>query len=209
MNRVFSFILILSTSFFFHSCAGSEDKKDTAAPATDPPAEQSSLTKSEDMHPCERLVVDDFASLIGQSVEEIELRKEDLGNEICAAYILGDNDDSSYDDLLVFQLDFMKSKDGFPDFNQAIINLITAGTFTLPAGIDKGKSVPVREVNVGDKAYIYSAQDYTTLMMHVGNEVRYTLTFFRQVGNDGMYEGLKFSPSELEAKLVELGRTLE
>lgn len=46
-------------------------------------------------------------------------------------------------------------------------------------------------------------------MMHKGNQARYTLTFFRQVGNDGMYEGLNLSPAELEEKLVLLARGLE
>jgi hypothetical protein len=150
-----------------------------------------------------------FASLNGQSADAIEFRKEDLGNQICSAYLLGDNDDSSYDDLLIFQFDFMKSKDGFPNFNEAIANILAAETFMIPAGIDKGMAVPVREVNAGDKAYIYSAQDYSTLMMHKGNQARYTLTFFRQIGNDGMYEGLNLSPAELEEKLVLLARALE
>lgn len=192
----------------FLACGSSEESSSSTI-EKDKTEKQESASPISDRHPCEQLDVDAFAGLIGQSADAIELRKEDLGNEICTGYLLGDNDDSNYDDLLIFHFDFMKSKNGFPNFHEAIVNILEAGTFTIPAGMDKGKEVAIREVNAGDKAYIYSAQDFTTLMMHRGNQTRYTLTFFRQVGDDGLYEGLNFSPGELEEKLVQLARTLE
>lgn len=157
MRRIFDIHLILF-SIFILSCVAPEESSSVPT-AEDQSTEQKLVAPTNDQHPCEQLDMETFTTFIGQSADAIEFRKEDLGNQICSAYLLGDNDDSSYDDLLIFQFDFMKSKDGFPNFNEAIVNILAAETFMIPAGIDKGKAVPVREVNAGDKAYIYSAQD--------------------------------------------------
>ena len=199
------FILLILTTFIA-ACGAEEAAQETDE--TNAKTEEVSETDAVDGHPCDLLDLEEVSGILGLDNSKITAEKENIGNDVCMWNTTEISEEG--EQTLVLHFDLMKSEDGFPNFENQITSMITSGTFEVPAGPDKGEQVPVKEVaGIGDKAAIYSASNYTTLIYHSGNQTRHTITLYRNVPDSPVFDGLNHTSEELEEKLTLIAKSIK
>ncbi|MEM6264000.1 MAG: hypothetical protein AAGI38_15915 [Bacteroidota bacterium] len=171
------------------------------------PAPQKAILQTSSQNPCELIAIDELAAVLALDPGKITPTKSTGSDNICVfATTELSEEEESVDFLYV---DVRYNKNGSDDLELLINSRIEQGSMAVPAGPNKGKMIPTREVKeVGDKAVIYSASYFTTLIFHKENKVRYALTFYRDVPKSFIFDGLALTSEELEVKLIEFAKTL-
>ncbi len=173
--------------------------------------DQAKAQMSTDAHPCDALDLEMLAKLIGYKKELMSSEKKTVTSSIVSCTVrsteFAEEGDTDGDGILY--VDKMTQKKDSKFFENQISRTLTKGTMKVAAGLDKDKEVPVREVKeLGSGAMVYSAADYTTLMFHIDNKVRYTVTLYRKTKNKMYADGIDKPSEKLEEWVEEIARNL-
>ena len=194
--------------FIFLMACGSSGPNETSAEAEQDKPQVEEAQSMDDQHPCDLLNVEKIADILGLDANQIESLREDFSNmQTCTMSSTELNEEGEKVDFL--NLTITEDEDGSFDFENAIKNQLDNKTIRVPAGPDKGKDVPVKSVEgLGGFGVMHSAAHYSVLNFNEGKSKRYSLTLYRKIPGNFVFDGLEGNSEKLEAYLVEIAKSL-
>ena len=158
-------------------------------------------------HPCEFINQIKLASILNLEADQFVM-EDDKRGQYCVIKTTEFVEENAAPIRLLY-FDKMISKEGRPNFQKMMTMMINNNKMRIPSGPDKGKDVPTRKVEgIGDLAFVYSAVNFSTLVYHFNNEVRFTITLYRKLPDTSVPDGIEASTNELEEKLVEIAQSM-
>lgn len=183
-----------------------------AAESANSPEEAASSPKADfsQKDPCEYISLDKIAEILGLDASKLSTTTEEFaGTTTCTFHtteIVADPGDAAED---VAVIAVRHNDDGKARFDRAIANQLTAGTFKVPAGPDKGKDVPVKKIEqLGSDAAGHAAAHYATILFHDTNKIRIAVTVYRKIPGNFIFNGLELTEDEALQKLEAMAKSL-
>ena len=205
MKKLFGSMLLLLV--FLMAC-GNTGTTETNAEAKQEEAQVGKEQSTDDQHPCDLLDVEKVADILGLDANQIESLREDFSNmQTCTMSSTELNEEGEKVDFL--NLTITEDGDGSFDFENAIKNQLDNKTIRVPAGPDKGIDVPVKSVEgLGGFGVMHSAAHYSVLNFNEGKRKRYSLTLYRKIPGNFVFDGIEGDSEKLEASLVKIAKSL-
>ncbi|HKK89740.1 MAG TPA: hypothetical protein VJ917_12885 [Saprospiraceae bacterium] len=205
MRKLFGSVLF---GFVFLMACGnsSPNERNNEAEQEKPNVEEAQSV--DDQHACDLLDVNKIADILGLDANQIESLREDFSNmQTCMMSSTELSEEGDKVDFL--NLTITEDDDGSFDFENAIKYQLDNKTIRVPAGPDKGKDVPLKSVE-GLRGYgaMHSAAHYSVLNFNEGKSKRYSLTLYRKIPGNFVFDGIEGDSEELETYLVEIAKTL-
>ncbi len=206
-------LILCGLLLMFTSC--SDDPKSTNTATTEGsktskktvPADKKDFEKPKQIHPCDLIDLNDMAEMLNLDVNQMSARRERKNNPVCIVSTTEFAKGGKEQDIFFFNL--LINSNGQQNYEQGIASMLSAGSMEIPAGPDKGKFMPLKEVNdLGGKGFVYSAAHYSALIFQKNNQYQYTMTLYKDVADSDIFNGLNANSQQLESWLIELARSM-
>lgn len=178
------------------------------SPQETAPEQEAEISKND---PCGYISLDKFAEIFGLDASQLSTRSEEFaGTSTCTfitSEIAADPGDDP-EDVAVIAVRY--NEDGKFGFGTALQSQLARGTYKVPAGPDKDKEVPLRKIEqLGDDAAGHAAAHYATIIFQDDNKIRISVTIYRKIPDNFIFNGLELTDEEALEKLEVMAKSLD